>query len=192
MAYKIQAAFSAGELDPALHERTTLEKYQQGLKTLRNAYANKTGRIVSRPGTKLLRQGHVALTDAILIGIPNTAILLEWGHQVCKFHDLDLNITSTIAHAFTEADLPYLQFVLDGSELYIFKEGSDYLVLDIYLGFKSAANKLYQHPAPTIALGATVSTTIYRVQYMATYIEDGEECFPGSYGVMALAARGAK
>ena len=54
MAYHIQSSFSGGELDPALHERTTFDKYQTGLKTLRNAVVGKTGRITSRPGSKLL------------------------------------------------------------------------------------------------------------------------------------------
>ena len=52
MAYAIQAAFGAGELAPELHERTTLEKYKTGLKTLRNAVVGKTGKLVSRPGSK--------------------------------------------------------------------------------------------------------------------------------------------
>lgn len=55
MAYHIQSSFSGGELDPALHERTTFDKYQTGLKTLRNAVVGKTGRITSRPGTTLLK-----------------------------------------------------------------------------------------------------------------------------------------
>ena len=51
MAYAIQSAFGAGELAPELHERTTLEKYKTGLKTLRNAVVGKTGKLVSRPGS---------------------------------------------------------------------------------------------------------------------------------------------
>lgn len=52
MAYAIQTAFGAGELAPELQERTTLEKYKTGLKTLRNAVVGKTGKIISRPGSK--------------------------------------------------------------------------------------------------------------------------------------------
>ena len=51
MAYAIQSAFGAGELTPELQERTTLEKYKTGLKTLRNAVVTKVGSIKSRPGT---------------------------------------------------------------------------------------------------------------------------------------------
>lgn len=51
MAYHIQSSFSAGEIDPALFERTTFDKYQTGLATLRNAIVGKTGRIISRQGT---------------------------------------------------------------------------------------------------------------------------------------------
>lgn len=50
MAYHIQSSFGAGELDPALHERTTFDKYQHGLKTLRNSHIGKTGRVISRGG----------------------------------------------------------------------------------------------------------------------------------------------
>lgn len=52
MSYHIQSSFAAGELDPALHERTTFDKYQSGLATLRNTVIGKTGRPISRPGTK--------------------------------------------------------------------------------------------------------------------------------------------
>lgn len=52
MAYAIQTAFGAGELTPELHERTTLEKYKTGLKTLRNAVVTKVGSIKSRPGSE--------------------------------------------------------------------------------------------------------------------------------------------
>ena len=55
MAYAIQSAFGAGELAPELHQRTTLEKYKTGLKTLRNAYVGKTGKLISRPGTVFSR-----------------------------------------------------------------------------------------------------------------------------------------
>lgn len=51
MAYAIQSAFGAGELTPELQERTTLEKYKTGLKTLKNAVVTKVGSIKSRPGT---------------------------------------------------------------------------------------------------------------------------------------------
>lgn len=55
MAYAIQTAFGAGELSPELQERTTLEKYKTGLKTLRNAVVTKKGTIVSRSGTQFIK-----------------------------------------------------------------------------------------------------------------------------------------
>ena len=47
MAYKPQSSFAAGEFDPALHERTTLEKYRSGLSKARGIHIAKTGRILS-------------------------------------------------------------------------------------------------------------------------------------------------
>jgi len=68
MAYHIQSSFSAGEIDPALHERTTFDKYQAGLKTGRNAVIGKTGRAISRPMTKFLRRTK---------GFSNTSFVFE-------------------------------------------------------------------------------------------------------------------
>lgn len=56
MSYHVQSSFAAGELDPALHERTTFDKYKSGLKTLRNAVIGKTGRIISRNGLKFFKE----------------------------------------------------------------------------------------------------------------------------------------
>src|SRR5690554_1332604 len=50
MALHIQACFSTGELDPALHERTNLQKYQSALTTGRNSIIMKTGGATSRMG----------------------------------------------------------------------------------------------------------------------------------------------
>lgn len=69
MAYAIQSAFGAGELTPELQERTTLEKYKTGLKTLRNAFVTKVGSIKSRPGTqfeKSTKRGS-ALIDRVVV-----------------------------------------------------------------------------------------------------------------------------
>jgi len=51
MALHPLMAFGAGELDPALWDRTTLDKYRTGLATARNCFIHKTGRIVNRGGT---------------------------------------------------------------------------------------------------------------------------------------------
>lgn len=64
MSYHIQSSFAAGELDPALHERTAFDKYQSGLTTLRNAFIGKTGRIISRSGNKLFLAAKSATASA--------------------------------------------------------------------------------------------------------------------------------
>ena len=55
MAYKVLPSFSGGELDPALRERTNLDKYRTGLARGRNVQINKTGRISNRGGTEFLK-----------------------------------------------------------------------------------------------------------------------------------------
>ncbi len=53
MAYKLQANFAGGELDPVLRKRISLNKYHNGLATARNVVIGRTGRIITRPGTKI-------------------------------------------------------------------------------------------------------------------------------------------
>lgn len=69
MSYHIQSSFAAGELDPALHERTTFDKYQAGLKTLRNTIVGKSGRLISRAGTSF----NIATKSPVLIAGTFTA-----------------------------------------------------------------------------------------------------------------------
>ena len=51
MAFRNLTAFGAGEITPELAERSNLDKFQTGLKTLRNCMVTKFGGITSRPGT---------------------------------------------------------------------------------------------------------------------------------------------
>ena len=77
MARRFQSSFSAGEIDPALQERTTLDKYSSGLKTARNVYIGKTGRIISRQGTKWYKGAKEPTRKAALHFVENYNYMLE-------------------------------------------------------------------------------------------------------------------
>ena len=112
MAYKIQASFTAGELDEALHERTNLEKYKRGLKTARNWIVGKTGRVLTRPATA----NHIEVdeaTDVKLVPIQGAGMLLVLTHNGNLLIDhettkvWDLNIGNT----YPTTDFDNLKFV---------------------------------------------------------------------------------
>jgi len=111
MAQKIQSSFSAGELDPALHERTTFDKYKTGLKTLRNAIIGKTGRIVSRAGTKYERATRnpilAPITFTVDAGIDTVIVSAN------RFRDGDkviLSSTTTLPAPFVAGTTYFAQY----------------------------------------------------------------------------------
>ena len=99
MAYSFQTAFGAGELDPALHERTTLEKYKTGLKTLRNAYVGKTGGIISRPGTSFDRSTKRGSAITAMVATPDHTLekfTTSTPHGFCTGLQVQLTTTGTL------------------------------------------------------------------------------------------------
>lgn len=111
MAFKPQASFSQGESDPALWERTNLERFNTGLKTARNVWIGKTGRVISVPGRKLYLECKYAGKNAILYPVPDTAYLLELGDLYFRLHNINAGTyVETVDPAlFLEADLFKLQ-----------------------------------------------------------------------------------
>jgi len=113
MSQKIQSSFSAGELDPALHERTTFDKYKTGLATLRNAHIGKTGRIVSRAGIKYLKSAKtptVAAQTFTCDGISNA--LIAANHGMRDGDTITLSTTGTLpgSGSLVAGDIYYVLF----------------------------------------------------------------------------------
>lgn len=179
MAYKIQAGFGAGELDPALYERTTLEKYKAALKTARNVQVGKTGRLISRPGTNFGVNAYSNNSKSVLYAIPYSSSFIEV--SAGKIRIFPFGGTSP-TYEITDTDitiynLDYIHFASRGTYVYLFIEGIKFKVIEIGSGtVLTDANKMYQHPAATISGSGLAKTgTGYDVEYVATYIEQGEE-----------------
>lgn len=185
MAYHIQSSFGAGELDPALHERTTFEKYKTGLKTLRNAYIGKTGRIISRSGHPYYKLPKLSNKKCIIFAPEYSKYIVEWGHEYVRIHDTEAGTYSEDTHNWTESDLDYVQMEPHGDFLYLFRFGkkSKKMVLGPLvpgtikeLRFLSDANFYYtpsSYAVPTFNAG---TGTGHLVEYMTTVVsQKGEE-----------------
>jgi hypothetical protein len=176
MAIKVQPNFAAGELDPALRERTALERYNAGLATARNVVIGKTGRLISRPGRKYLFTSKLNERSIILHAVSYGGIILEWGHEYVRIYDIEGTLIGDHAHAFTEDDFEDIQFVdLDREHVLILREGSTPLVLCIDPANDGFVDDYFDtRSAPELVYGSLTGNG-YDVEYLITAVVKGEE-----------------
>lgn len=188
------ASFAAGELDPALRERTTLQKYESGLATARGVLVKKTGGVMTAAGTKLLVETNIPNSRVILHDLSKIydGYFLEFGHEyVCLRRSLTNNgevfpavgtgqLETTI---YTEDDLENLQVFngIDGM-IYVFCEGLDPTGIrlfnpggDYQMQIIGASALFDIPPAPMLLTASTVGGTGYFVDYVVTQVFAGEE-----------------
>ena len=80
-------SFVAGELTPDLYSRTDIEKYQQGLKTCRNAIVLKTGGVENRSGTEFISEINDSRQTSRLIPFifsDTQTYVLEFAYQAMR------------------------------------------------------------------------------------------------------------
>lgn len=174
-------AFTAGELDPALWERTNLDKYRNGLATGRNWFISKTGSVLTRSGRAHMWVTKIKNSAVILYSPPGGGVLMEWGHQYVRVYSLQTQtLLGDIAHAFVETDIPFLQFETSGSYVYIFCSGKNVLKFNYATGvFVSPSLVFAVPPAPFAAANTNVGApTGYEVEYAITFLLKGEESLP--------------
>lgn len=190
-------SFSAGEFDPALQERTTLQKYETGLATARNIVVRKTGGAMTTAGTKLLAQCKEDGKKVILHDLSKMydGYFLEFGHEYVRlrrsmtYRDQVfpfLAMGQEEALTFTEDDLDKLQIVngLNGI-VYVFCEGKDPIGLRLinpggdYVFQLIPSTDLFKlPPAPLLLTTSTVGGTGYYVDYAVTQVFENEESPP--------------
>ena len=188
MALFTQPSFSSGELDPALHERTGLQKYRSSLATARNVAVGKTGRLVSLPGRK-----HIvtlaATTKVKIHPLPHLGLFIEWGHLIARLRfmaDGGAQSGASIAHAFTSDQLDDIRFVdVSIGVVAVFCKGESTLFLThadstgatVALSF--TANPFGRPALPTY-LSSSYGGTGYSVNYRVTYVQNGQESAPSA------------
>lgn len=180
MALKTQSSFSGGELDPVVQDRTTFEKYQDGLKTGRNAIVGKSGRLVSRSGRTKFVEGKLADRRYINYSPPNSGYLIEWGHLYWRTYDFDGTLLAQSTHLLTEDDLDNVQFATGKDHVFVTCEAK---TINIFtrVGFTPVvASSFFTSPVSTGVLPIFVNCTVtgstgYDVEYIATFVIDGQE-----------------
>lgn len=174
-------AFTAGELDPSLWERTNLDKYRNGLATARNWIISKTGSILTRPGRQHLWQTKLPNRSVICYSPPGGGVLMEWGHLYVRVYNLTtFTLLGDIPHAFLESDIPNLHFDTSGSYVYIFCAGKNPLKFNYATGAFIPQSLIFELPFAPFAGNLTANGVPagYAVEYAVTVVFQGEESLP--------------
>ena len=150
MAIKPQTSFSGGELDSLLHDRVTLERFQNGVHTGRNVMIGKTGSILSRFSTFLFIKAKYDNGPIKIFYPQNSGFLLEFGCDPNNMDDVTFTgnyvrlydtlgnmiheyVTDTTPPALLDQKRLYfdpnlvekLQFEYSGNYVYVFQGDND-------------------------------------------------------------------
>lgn len=180
MAYTVKAAFSAGELDPALWERTTLDKYKSGLATGRNAIVSEIGTIISRPGRANFKPCKLDDSPVICYSPPGSGLLLEIGDHYMRAYNIASGaLVGDVPTLIAGSTLEQLHFETSGTYIYIFCSGQEIQKWNYITGFFTADTGVFAiSPAPTGAVVTPAGTPSgYKVEYAITYVINGQESF---------------
>lgn len=176
-----KASFAAGELDPVLQERTTLDKYRNGLATGRNVIISKTGSIVSRMGRALFVKTKLDDSLSVVFSPPGSGVVIEWGHLYARIYDYTTGaLNFDVVHTLTEDDIPTIHFESSGSYVYVFCSGQQVIKLLYTTGVLydvSSAPTGYQNLVTPASVGVTPAGTPtgYSVVYACTFVVGGQE-----------------
>lgn len=178
MAFKFQASFSAGELDPALRKRTTLDKYRNGLGLLRNAYISKTGGIVSRSGGKYLGLPDAPTERVLIWSNPTSPYLIEWGEDYIRYFNPETGASGSDTHAYGAASLDLVQFSEATIEnviyVFVFCEGENVAYFDT-VSYNFTTFPFVRPYEIYAGTGSATSGTGYPVEYQFTVEIGGQE-----------------
>ena len=125
--FPIQTNFTAGQLSPRLHGRVDINKYNNGLKTQKNAYSLPHGGVVRRGGFRYVAGVKTNSSKVRLVRFEfsvTQAYILEFGNLYIRFYKDNGQIESggsavEVTTTFTEAELPDLYFAQSADTLYI-------------------------------------------------------------------------
>lgn len=117
----IQRNFASGELDPSLHSRVDLVRYQTGLRKLRNAEVMKTGGVRNRAGMKYVMAA--TSTEKKIRLLPfvfsrDQAYLLEFSDKQIRVIRNDV-VKATITAPYLESDLAGIQYAQSNDILFL-------------------------------------------------------------------------
>lgn len=187
MAFVKFRTFAGGELDPALHSRTDLVKYQTGAKTLRNIIVRKSGGIANRAGTTFVRETIDNLkTRLFFSNIEGNSYVIEF--TALKFKTFKNGVAQTSGvHPYSLDEVYELDYAINGINIYFAHKNHDLRVLqyrawvDAWVFTIASINSFSSFaigtsPAITFTPTFAGGTTTYK--YAFSKIENGEEWLP--------------
>lgn len=194
MALRPQSSFSSGELDPALRERTNLQKYSSSLATARNVVVGKTGRLMSAPGRTHFNSTKLASRPVRIHIMTHNGCYLEWGHQYVRVYTIAGSLLQDIVHTRTESDLPFIQFTdVDNNQVVVTCVGKT--VRTIIVDPAGASSSVGGMPSvssvtsPSSVTAATWGGTGIVQDYAFTIVKNGLESLALTYGGGIVAFR---
>lgn len=190
MALKNQLNFASGELDPVLHDRVTLERFQNALDTARNVMIGKTGSIISRFSTEHFKEVHHQGPVKIFVS-SNRDEILEFGinsvddkFYVRSYSTSDPNSYSEYVETnagdrgFDVDNLTSLEVVESNREYYLLGGSSIYRIRPRSSGFLFQETTVFDIPAAPVSVGGTGTFSGYEVDYAYTLVQAGQESKP--------------
>lgn len=197
MSEKRLTSFSSGEIDPILHDRVTLEKFNKGLATARNVMISKTGSILSRFSRAQFAVAKNADENIVLYSPRNSGKIIEFGLDYLRIYDfdgtLDAELTTLDGYfslsTLTYDDLKNFHFETTGNWIYIFLNGEythlfNYDITDAnYTGSIATSVLFYDIPPPSASYTITPvgGPTGYIVDYGWSVVVNGEEGILAEY-----------
>jgi hypothetical protein len=192
MSLKFQSSFAAGEIDPALHERTNLQKFSSALATGRCVIVGKTGRLISKPGRRIFKKAKFDDDATIVIHpMPRIGMLLEFGNLYLRVWNVTTGaLAQEIVTTFTTAMLPDLKFqnikeqivmiTRDGAAAWLFYPSTQTDGVDIEATtWALGANPFNVPEAPTYVSFTAIDVPAgHAVEYAVTAVVNGQESLP--------------
>lgn len=208
MALKPQFSFSSGELDPTLHDKVTLERFQNALATARNVIVTKKGSLISRFGRFHFKKSKYDDNPVNCYSPPGSSILIEFGLNINStnptnkayiaiydFNGNELFYVEPVNSADPEANrfrfdaitLNKLHFVTSGEYVYVFPgPGADSLLFRIKITptYNVRVSNQFLN-IPTFPFPLTMATTLggtgHVIGYALTMVFNGEESLPAIF-----------
>lgn len=179
MALTVKAAFSAGELDPALWERTTLDKYKNGLAVGRNVVVTRIGSIASRQGRTHFKACKLDDSPVLCYSPPGSGLLLEIGDHYLRVYTLSGTLIGDVPTLISGSNLELMTIETSGSYVYFFVAGQQIQKFNYVNGFFFASNGVFLVNSPPISTSIVPAGTPtgYKVEYAITVVINGQESF---------------
>ena len=185
--YNYQSSFATGEIDPAIWDRTNLERHRNALRTAENVYIGRTGRVISRQGTSYYGKPKVSHEESVFYIPKSNDYMLEVGVGYFRIHDLLTGVITDVVDPlinYTASEIRTIKFSSTKDFVYIYCTNHD--MIRVLLGPLNPLNPELNVRFKTLLMdnlnfnttgtsGVGGAATGYETSYFASVIVDNEE-----------------